>query len=178
MSTTRQPTDLAPSNSAGQRRAVRQTVLLMAGTAALAVSAVAFGTALDRDTGAASPAGTVRGFLIEAAIQNNGVVACRYLTPEAVRSLAAAEPPDTSCESALWSARLMMGGRLIDQESAVKGLSYRVEQRGERARVTVSGNGAARTFTLRRATASELDDFRPPPTPWRIDSGVDGLLGA
>jgi hypothetical protein len=178
MSTSQQATGVTASNAAGQRRAVRQTALLMAGTAALAVSAVALGTAIGRDTGAGSPAGTVRAFLTEAAIENNGVAACRYLTSDAVRRLAAVEPRDTSCENALRSARLTLGGRLIEQESALKALDYRVEQSGERARVTVSGNGAARSFTVRRATASELDEFQPPPTRWRVDGGVNALLTA
>jgi hypothetical protein len=178
MSTTQQPTIATAPNAAWQRRAVRQTALLMAGTAALAVGAVALGTALDHDTGAATPEGTVRSFLMEAAIENNGVVACRYLTSGAVRRLAAVEPRDTSCENALRAARLTVGGRLIEQESALKALDYRVEQSGERARVTVSGNGAARSFMVRRATASELDEFQPPPTHWRVDGGVNALLTA
>jgi hypothetical protein len=177
MSTTREPTDGAPTGAASARRAVRRTALVIAATAVLAVSAVALGTALGRDTGAGSPAGTVRDFLIVAAVDRNSVGACRYLTARAVRRVENVEPPHTSCEIALWAARLRLGSRLIDQESAVKGLTYRAEQRGERARVTVSGDGSALTFGLRRATATERDEFQAPPTPWRIDSGVERLVG-
>jgi hypothetical protein len=177
MSTTRQPTERAPAGTAATRRAVRQTLLLMVATAVLAVSAVALGTLLDQDTDTAYPAGTVRAFLVTAAVDHNGVVACRYLTPHALRQLQRALPPDTSCEAALSFQRLRLGGRLIDQESDVKGLAYRVEQRGGRARVTVSVDGAARSFELRTATATERDEFQPPPTQWRIDSGVEGLAG-
>jgi hypothetical protein len=176
MSTTREPTDGAPARGAAGRRALRRTALVIGAAAVLAVSAVALGTADGRDSGAGSPAGTVRDFLTVAAVDSNSVDACRYLTSHAVRSVQDVEPPDTSCEIALWAARLRLGGRLIDQESAVKRLSYRVEQNGARARVTVSADGAALTFGLRRATATELDEFQAPQTRWRIDSGVDELL--
>jgi hypothetical protein len=177
MSTTRESTERAPAGTAATRRAVRHTALFMAATAVLAVSAVALGTAIGRDSDAGSPASTVRAFLIDAAVEHNGVVACRYLTPHALRRVLDVEPPHSSCETSLSFRRLTLGGRLIDQESAVKALKYRVEQRGGRARVTVSGDGAAHSFGLRRATATELDEFQRPPTPWRIDSGVDGLAG-
>lgn len=178
MSTTREPTDAARTGATAARRAVRRTALVVAATAVLAVSAVALGTALGRDTGAGSPAGTVRDFLIVAAVDRNSVVACRYLTAHAVRRVDNVELPHTPCEIALSAARLRLGGRLVEQESAVKGLAYRVEQRGTRAVVTVSADdGAALTFGLRRATATERDEFQAPPTPWRIDSGVERLVG-
>jgi hypothetical protein len=43
--------------------------------------------------------------------------------------------------------------------------------------VTVSAGGASLTFGLHRATATELAEFQPPPTGWRIDAGVEGLAG-
>jgi hypothetical protein len=43
--------------------------------------------------------------------------------------------------------------------------------------VTVSAGGASLTFGLHRATATELAEFQPPPTGWRIDSGVEGPAG-
>jgi hypothetical protein len=178
MSTTREPADGAPTGATAARRAVRRTALVIAATAVLAMSAVALGTALGRDTRAGSPTGTVRDFLIVAAVDRNSVVACRYLTAHAVRRVENVEPPHTSCEIALSAARLRLGGRVIDQESAVKGLTYRVEQRGTRAGVTVSADdGAALTFGLRRATATERDEFQAPTTLWRIDSGVERLVG-
>ena len=178
MSTTRDTRDGVPPGATAGRRALRRTAMLVAATAALAVSAVALGTALGRDTGAASPTGSVRDFLIVAAVDRNSVGACRYLTAHAVRRVENVEPPHTSCEIALWAARLRLGGRLIDQESTVKGLTYRVEQRGTRAGVTVSADdGAALTFGLRRATATERDEFQAPATLWRIDSGVERLVG-
>jgi hypothetical protein len=119
----------------------------------------------------------VRDFLIVAAVDRNSVVACRYLMAHAVRRVQNVELPQPSCEIALSAARLRLGSRLIDQESAVKGLTYRVEQRGARARVTVSANGATLAFGLRRATATERDEFQAPPTLWRIDSGVERLVG-
>jgi len=177
MNVANDPQPAEPTRSgAGARRAVRRTIGLVVATAVLAVSSVALGATLGHDEDRGSPAETVRDFLTVAAVDGNGVAGCRYLTSAAVRRLEAAEPSPSSCEIALWSARLELGGRVIDQESEVKGLTYRVEQRGGVARVTVSAGGGAHTFVLRRATASELREFQAPATTWRIDSGVDGLV--
>jgi hypothetical protein len=177
MTGSRQPADEVRANATTERRAVRVTAMVVGLTALLAASAVAFGTARERDTHAGSPAGTVRSFLIATAIDHNGVVGCRYLTVEASRRLEDAQRPHPSCEIALSHRQLTLGGRTLDDEAAVKALSYRVQEQGTRARVTVSGDGAALTFGLRRATGTELAEFQPPPTGWRIDSGVEGLAG-
>jgi hypothetical protein len=158
------------------RQVMRRTLLVLAAAAVLAVSAFALAAAKTGGAAAASPEGTVRGFLIEAVVNRGGVRACRYLTGGAVRALAAVEPPDTSCEVALSSARLTLGDERPNQESSIKRLAYSVEQRGARTWVTVSADGAAQTFGLRKSSARELTEFQPPPTPWRIDSGVDVLV--
>jgi hypothetical protein len=157
--------------------ALRRTVLLFSGvlvvTLGVAVAAVAFG----RDSKSATPEGTVRDFLVTAAVDQDGVDACDYLTGHAVAELAAVEPRDTSCEQALDAATLTLGRDALDTEAAVKTLSYREQSSGDRARVTVEADGVARTFTLRKVDT-------PPPagmlssTPWRIESGVTALTAA
>jgi hypothetical protein len=159
------------------RRAVRRTAIVLAIALLLVASAVAYGTVRGRDTHAGSPVGTVRSFLIVTAIDHNGVVGCRYLTVEESHRLQVAQPAHPSCAIALTARRLTLGGRTLDDEAAVKRLTYRSRQSGDRATVTVSGNGGSITFGLRRATASERAEFQPPATDWRIDSGVDGLAG-
>jgi hypothetical protein len=171
------PPDEVRQTAAGERRAVRRTAIAVAIAAVLAAGAVTVGTALGRDSQAGTPTGTVRSFLIDTAVDHNGVEGCRYLTLEARRRVQDAQRPHPSCEIALSHRQLTLGGRTLDDEAAVKALSYRVQQQGTRARVTVSGHGAALTFGLRRATATELAEFQPPPTGWRIDSGVEGLAG-
>jgi hypothetical protein len=177
MAATRKPPDELRSQATAERRAVRTGAIAVAVAVLLAAGAVAFGTARGRDTQAGSPVGTVRSFLIGTAIDHNGVDGCRYLTVEARRRLQDAQSPHTSCEIALSHRQLTLGGRTLDNEAAVKALSYRGQQHGPDARVAVSANGASLTFGLHRATAGEVAGFQPPPTDWRIDSGVQGLAG-
>jgi hypothetical protein len=157
-------------------RPLRRTGLALAVVAVLAVATVMLAAATSADSGAGSPAATLRSFLINASVDQAGVEACRYLNPHARAQLERAEPPHTSCEIALSAARLRLGDENVDSEAAVKGLSYRVEQQGDVARVTVGAHGAERAFTLRKATSQERDEFRAPPTSWRVDSGVDALV--
>jgi hypothetical protein len=173
----RRSPDEVRAHTGADRRAVRRGAIAVVVLLVLAASAVAVGTALSRDRVAGTPIDTVRSFLIDTAIDHNGVFGCRYLTVEAQRRLQDAQTPHPSCEIALSHRQLTLGGRTLDTEAAVKGLSYRAVQSGGRARVTVSANGASLTFGLRRATASEKAEFQPPPTDWRIDSGAGGLAG-
>jgi hypothetical protein len=157
------------------RRRVRRAAILLAVMALLAAGGVALGTALAGGDPDASPGGTVRAFLTDAVLERNGVVACRYLTPAERGRVERTAGPGASCSIALTSAELRLGGRTVVEQSTLKGLRYRVEQRGARAVVTVSAGSATQTFGLRRATAGELREFQAPPTHWRIDSGVDRL---
>jgi hypothetical protein len=157
-------------------RPVRRTGLALALVAVLAVATVALAATTSAGAGSGAPAATVRSFLIDASVDQAGVEACRYLDAHARAQVERAEPPHSSCEIALSAARLRLGAENVDSEAAVKRLSYRVEQAGDVARVTVGGHGAERTFTLRKATARERDEFRAPPTPWRVDSGAAALV--
>lgn len=157
-------------------RALRIGAVLVALTALLVVGSVTLGTALGREDREASPAGTVRAFLTEAVIDRNGVVACRYLTPRARQLVEATTSRGASCAIAMSASALRLGGRNIIQESSLKRLDYRVDERGGRAQVTVGRGAAAQSFSLRRATPAELREFQPPPTHWRIDSGVQDLV--
>jgi hypothetical protein len=148
-----------------ERRALRRTVLAFA---AVAASTFAITTAVGQDTNPGTPADTVRDFLIDAVAEDDGFGACRYLTGHEMHAVRMLEPRGTSCEAALSTARLGS----VDPESAIKHLAYHVEQRRDRARVTVAGH----TFELRPATRRELTEFMAPPTPWRIDSGAAALV--
>jgi hypothetical protein len=158
--------------------ALRRTLMLFAVTAAIAVGAFAVAAAMTHDDDSATPEHTVRDFLVSAVAEHNGFQACRYVTRRSLLALHAAEPRGMSCEAALSSyARLTLGGERVDSEAQVKALTYRVaDESGGSARVSVSAHGGSRTFVLRRATRRELEEFHAPPTPWRIDSGVERLL--
>jgi hypothetical protein len=75
----------------------------------------------------------------------------------------------------LATTRLTLGRERVDDEAEVKDLDYRVTQHGGRTDVTVSADGAAMTFALRRANRAELAAAGAPATPWRIDSRIDRL---
>ena len=157
---------------------LRRTLLLFGVTAATAVAAFAGAAAFTHDDGSGTPEHTVRDFLVAAVAERNGSVACGYLTRRTLREVRAAEPRGMSCVTALAaSPHLTLGRESVDTEAEVKALTYRAEREaGGRSRVTVSADGDSRTFVLRRATRRELVEYAAPPTPWRIDSGIRGLL--
>lgn len=162
--------------TARDRRAVRTTVIVFAVTAVVAVAALAAAAAVTHDDDSGSPQHTVRDFLVSAVVDQEGLVACPYLTDHALQRVRAFEPRGMSCVTAMASAGLTLGGERVDAESEVKALSYRTERRGQQVRVTVSTGDAAHTFVLLPATRTEMDEFSPPPTQWRIDSGIDALM--
>jgi hypothetical protein len=165
-----------PSRSFLERRATRRALMGLAAAAVVAVAAFLGARAVARDDASGTPAHTVRDFLIAAVAERNGLGACAYLTPHAVDEVLAAEPHGAQCRTVLLSAGLTLGSQAVRLESTFKGLTYDVEQRSARARVTVRGYGGAHTFLLRKATQAELSEFQPPPTSWRIDSGVSALV--
>jgi FlaG/FlaF family flagellin (archaellin) len=155
------------------RRAVRKLIIAFAALVAVALAAVVASVAGGHDVQEPTPRDTVRDFLITSVVNSDGVDACGYLTAHAMRELAKVEPRDTTCHQALSDTRLALGGERVDTQAQVKGLGWSVSEHGGRARVTVSADGSAATFLLRHATRAELAEGDAPPTPWRIDSGVD-----
>ncbi len=161
-----------------ERRTVRRLGILAALALLLAVSGVVLTAAFGRNDHDASAAGTVRAFLIDTAVDGDGVAGCRYLTPAERRHVETTAPPDASCEIALLPATLRLGGRTVATEAAIKRLDYSVHLTGALDSVTVRAPGAAAGMTigLRRATAAEMGEFQAPPTQWRIESGATQLL--
>ena len=170
------PSMLTGSPPDRDRRAVRMALLALGAAVVFAAGAFAVSVAGGDEVENGSPQDTVRDFLVTSVVDGDGVDACGFLTPGAARSLRAVEPRDVTCHEALARTRLTLGGEHVDDEAEVKGLDYRVTQHGGRARVTVSVDGAAMTFTLRRANDAEDGVAGVPPTPWRIDSRVDQLV--
>jgi hypothetical protein len=164
--------------TARDRRAERMIGLTLGTAIAFAIAALAVAAAVTHDNHAGTPQHTVRDFLLSAVVDRDGLDSCPYLTDRALRRVRAAEPRGMSCVTALAAARLVLGGRRIDDDAEVKALSYRTLPDGAEVRVTISAGGASRTFVLRRATRSEANAFKAPATPWRIDSGVLGLLAS
>jgi hypothetical protein len=158
--------------------ALRRTLVLFAVTAAIAVGAIVVASMVTHADDSPSAQHTVRDFLVAAVARHDGLDACRYVTRQALVEVHAIEPRGMSCEAAVsTSAHLTLEGVRVDTEAAVKALTYRAEdEAGGRVRVTVSAHGSSRSFVLRRATRRELVEFADPPTPWRIDTGVVGLL--
>jgi hypothetical protein len=148
---------------------------LFAVAALVVVVAVPVAIAVGRNMGAGTPASTVRGFLVDT-LDADGFGACQYLSPNGVLEVRAMAPPNTDCEAVLPWARFQLGTHAVDRESQVKALHYAVRESRSRATVTVSLDGVSRTVQLRRATATELDAYLAPPTPWRLDSGLTTLL--
>jgi hypothetical protein len=157
---------------------LRNTLLAFVATAALLVCAVTIAAEVTHNDDSPSPDHTVRDFLLAAVARHDGLRACRYVTRQALVHVHAIEPRGMSCEAAVSDyAHLNLGGDRVDAEAAVKALDYRAEAepRG-RERVTVSAHGESRSFVLRRATQRELVEYLRPPTPWRIDAGLDALV--
>jgi hypothetical protein len=157
---------------------LRRTLIAFAATAVLLVCAVAVAAEVTHDNDSPSPAHTVRDFLLAAVTRHDGLRACRYVTSQALVHIHAIEPRGMSCEAAVAiHAHLDLGGDRIDTEAAVKALDYRTApEAGGRERVTVSKGGASLSFVLRRATQRERVEYLDPPTPWRIDAGLDALV--
>jgi len=157
------------------RRPDRLALLMFTLAALVAIVTVPAAIAVSRDSHAGTPAGTVRGFLVDT-LDSDGFGACQYLGPSGVRAVRAMAQPNTDCEAVLPWARLRLGPDDVDTEAAVKALGFDVRESATRATVTVTAAGASHTFELRRATSAELDAYGAPPTPWRIDGGVATLL--
>ncbi len=115
----------------------------------------------------ADPRGTVRGFL-GAVVDRDGVGACRYLTAGARRSF---ERRGATCEDFFGESELRLGGHGFTSDGSLAALTFASHGRV----VTVSWHGHVMRFALDPASARERTEFQPPPTPWRIASGVSRL---
>ena len=161
----------APS-PAGERHAVRSVLIAFTAVAAVAIVASVVNA---HDVNTSSPRDAVRDFLVTSVVDSDGVDACGYLTPGAVRALRAVASRDETCHAALSDTRLVLGNEQVDDEAQVKHLVYRTSEQGDRATVTISAGGGAMTLRLRRVTAAEPAQPGAPATPWRIDSSVNRL---
>jgi len=114
-----------------------------------------------------SPQGTVRGFL-GAVVDRDGVSACRYLTAGARRDF---ERSGATCEDFFGESELRLGGHGFTSDGSLAALRFSEDG----PVVTVAWHGHAMRFAVRPASARELSEFQPPPTPWRIASNVSRL---
>jgi hypothetical protein len=73
--------------------------------------------------------------------------------------------------------RLTLGRLHVQSNAQLDQLSYRVVASGSARRVDVRYGGQSISFLVRRADATERNEFRAPPTDWRIDSSV-AVLGS
>jgi len=154
------------------RHRLRVAVWLLTGAFALAVAAPAFAHHAVNVNRQASPQAAVRDFLSAAAVDNDGVTACRYLTPRARNSFEQRQPYQHSCEQFFSESGLTLGGLDVQSDHDLNQLTYRVVPLGTAREVIVSHDGQSISFVLRAATPPQLGEFWPPPTPWRIDSSV------
>jgi hypothetical protein len=120
------------------------------------------------------PVGTVRQFLTVAAVENNGDVACRYLTNAEMLRVERAARETTSCGAAFSAGKLTIGGKSYGGD--LKQLSFSGAENDGRAAVTVSAGGSTLLFRVVPATAGERNQFAAPATPWRIDSGAAAVV--
>lgn len=120
---------------------------------------------------------TVHDFLTAAVVAPDAYTACQYLTPAQQRRIAALVPPATRCQDALTMSRPTFAG--IQSEHDINALGLDAAVYGRHAAVTVRPAGARPArFVLVPATAAELDAYRAPQVPWRIDRGAEAVLGA
>ena len=105
---------------------------------------------------------TVRDYLADAALDNNGYVSCRYLT-------AAAAGPDADCSDAVIAAPPSMPG--LDTDTRLHKVDMTATVRGGVAYVHVLARGdGAFTVVLTHTTPSERTAFDAPASAWRIAS--------
>ena len=133
--------------------------------AAVATFAIAIGVHDARATSTSAATGataiqTVRDYLAEAALDDNGYVSCRYLT-------AAAAGPDADCSNAVITAPPSMPG--VDTDTRLHKVDMTATVRGGVAyvRVLARGDGAF-TVVLAHTTPSERTAFDAPASAWRI----------
>jgi hypothetical protein len=139
------------------------TVALIAALVPFATSAVARGRL-------GGPAATVRGYLVAAAVDDDGVSACRYLTAGSRARFERAS--GQTCESYFGARAFQVGGRAIESDSQLAAAHYTVTAAGRDRLVTMTYDGHRVRFRLAPASAVERGEYLAPATTGRIASGA------
>jgi hypothetical protein len=158
------------------RRHVARTV---AGTAAVLACAVALSAC--RHDSQFNPVGATgnfhsavaaaKGFITEGVIDNNGSLACGYLTSEQQRA-ASKRADGGECRQAFDGTDLTLGREHVNTVSKVRHLKADATVSGNQASVTLSRRGDSIEFRLVKASAADEEtQFQPPDTQWRIAAG-------
>ena len=117
---------------------------------------------------------TVRSFVVTSVIDDNPVLACKYMTATAQQRVARLSDAP-SCQAALTATAPTWPG--VQSVADVESLPMRATLQRDRASVVAVGPGRKPvTFVLRPATPAELFAFEAPGEPWRIESGFQALL--
>lgn len=117
------------------------------------------------------PVAAVDAFIAGGVVDNNGTVACAYLTP-AARHAVSLTAGGTGCKQAFERASLSVGRHRITSEADLRALAAHATVDGNRARVRLARSGAAVEFLLVKANPEERNEFQAPRTEWRIADGA------
>lgn len=141
---------------------------------ALVAAAVPFGVPAVARAGVGTPEATVRGYLVAAAVDGDGVSACRYL---AQRSRAQLEhATGQTCESFFGDRTVWIGSEPIESSAQLAAAHYTVVAHGPDRLVTMTYAGQQIRFLLTPATTVERQEYLAPATAWRIASGVTAVV--
>ena len=167
--------ELARMLDDGRSRARAVRAVSAVAALALLAAAVPFGVpAIARAGDDGASEATVRGYLTAAAIDGDGVAACRYLSQGTRAQFERAS--GQTCETFFGSRTVMLGGRALDSNAQLAAARYAVTAAGPDRLVTMTYAGQRIRFRLEPATTAERQEYLAPPTPWRIASGVDAVL--
>jgi hypothetical protein len=158
----------------GQARARAGRVLGAVTVVALVTAAVPFGGAAVARARDGAPEATVRGYLTAAAVDGDGVSGCRYLSQRTRAQFERAS--GQTCDSFFGDRTVRIGGEAIDSNAQLAAAHYTVTTAGRDRLVTMTYAGQSIRFRLAPATTVERQEYLAPPTPWRIASGVQGVV--
>jgi hypothetical protein len=147
---------------------VRGLLPLAVGLVAVLIWAGAL-SACGREERRDDPVRAVDAFIVSAAIDQNGTLACDYLTP--AERQAVARLGSGGCGQVLGDGRLAVGRHRITTISDLRALSAAATVDGDRAHVRLTRAGSAIEFQLVKADSAERQEFQAPATEWRIASG-------
>jgi hypothetical protein len=137
---------------------------------ACAVAACAGALTGCRRQGEDDPVAAVKDYIVAAAIENNGEVACGYLTP-GEQQAASQRTGGDGCREALGEGSLTLGRHHITSPTDLAKLHSSDKVDGNHASVTLGRGSSPIQFELVKATAAEKLDFNAPRTAWRISHG-------